>query len=579
MAFRNLVELHRVQAERLGSRPAVRFKRHGLYHDLTWQRYREEALACAAALADAGIVPGDRVGLLAENRVEWLIADLGIMTAAAVNVPPHAPLTGHQVHFQLHDAGARWLFLSNQEQLEKLEAVLPELPALKGVVVFESGIGEQESGIREQGAGSRDRASESGDRADVPLFSWRGFLQRGRRALPSIAAELARRETALGGDSLATIMYTSGTTGNPKGVMLTHGNLLSNALAIQEVFDLAPDNIVLSWLPFSHIYARTVDHYLSLLVGNYLCLAESAETVVQNLEDVEPTNLNSVPRFYEKVLTGLHSADLQETQRNLRDVFGRRIKFIGSGGAPLPRGVAEAYNAAGLPLMQGYGLTESSPVISFSNIGANKVGAVGRPLPGVEVKIAADGEILTRGPHVMVGYWNNPQASAEALRDGWLCTGDLGRLDEDGYLFITGRKKEILVLSNGKKVVPSFIEGLLIADSCIDQAVVCGEGRNFLTALLVPHWGNVRQALRNKNISVDGVADAELARRSEVASLLQERIDGALEDVANWEKVKRFTILARPLTVADEDLTPSLKLRRHFVVRKYQSALDALYRD
>jgi len=310
-----------------------------------------------------------------------------------------------------------------------------------------------------------------------------------------------------------------------------------------------------------------------------LCLAESAETVVENLQDVEPTNLNSVPRFYEKVLSSVHGDCGEQRQQKLRDVFGRRIGFIGSGGAPLPVAVAEAYNSAGLPLMQGYGLTESSPVISFSKPGANKLGAVGKALPGVEIRIAADGEVLTRGPHVMKGYWNNPDATADAIRDGWLHTGDLGRLDEDGYLFITGRKKELLVLSNGKKVVPNFIEGLLIADPCIDQAVVCGEGRSYLTALIVPNWENLRLELTRLSGAVAGLSDSALAQHADVITFLQGRMETALKDVAAWEKVKKFLILPRPLSVAEEELTPSLKLRRGFVTRKYQSALAALYDD
>jgi long-chain acyl-CoA synthetase len=555
MTYRNLVELHRCQAEQLGSRPALRYKKDGAWHSISWPEYRAEASACAAALIDAGIQPGDRVGILAENSVQWLIADIGIMAAGGVNVPPHAPLTARQVHFQLDDAGVRWVFASTQDQLDKILRIKSELPNLQGVVAFDS------------------RAA--GD----DVTSWDRFLERGRQLLPRLAAEIARRERDLGPDDLATIIYTSGTTGNPKGVMLTHGNLVSNTLATHEAFPRQPDSVLLTWLPFSHIYARTIDHYGTIVGGVTACLAESPETVVQNLAEIQPTHMSSVPRFYEKVLTAVSALGPEQSKRALRGIFGPRIDFLSSGGAPLSRPVAEAYQAAGLLVLQGYGLTESSPVITFNRKDSYKLGTVGQPIPGVEVKIAPDGEVLTRGSHVMKGYWNNPQATTESLQNGWLHTGDLGSLDSDGFLSITGRKKELLVLSNGKKVVPTFIEGLLVADDCIDQAVVCGEARPFLTALVVPNWDNLKRALGAGGVSLDSKSPEELARDSSVREFLQQQVRSALADVSNSEQVKKFLVLPHPLTVADEELTVSLKVRRNVVLGRYAGQLEALYRE
>jgi len=548
--YRNLADVQRKQAERLGGRTALRFKRFGLYHDLSWRDYFEQSRACAAALIQAGIAPGDRVGLLSENRLEWLVADMGIMTAGAVNVPPHAPLTARQIQFQLADAGVRWLFVSTAGQLKKVQTIRTELPELKGIVAFDGPL---------PGAGS-----------------WTGFLQDGRRALANVLPELESRTEALGPGDLATIMYTSGTTGNPKGVMLTHGNLLSNACATDEASPRTDDAVLLGWLPFSHIYARTVDHYLSLVAGLTLCLAESPETVVGNLDEVRPTHMSSVPRFYEKVLAAVKTDDDAETGRRLREIFGPRINWLGSGGAPLPVSVARAFQEAGLPLLQGYGLTESSPVISFNRKTHFKLETVGQAIPGVEVAIAPDGEVLTRGPHVMRGYWNDPAATAAAIQDGWLRTGDLGRLDDEGFLTITGRKKEILVLSNGKKVTPNHVEGLLLADPCIDQAVVYGEGRNFLTALIVPNWDNVRKTL---DPEVAAKESARLVDDNAVQDLLARCIDRALSDVATWEKVKKFIVLARPFSVEAEELTVSLKMRRQVVFERYGSELEELYRS
>ncbi|MFN4259880.1 MAG: AMP-dependent synthetase/ligase [Gemmataceae bacterium] len=552
MSYRNLVELHRVQAERLGPRPAIRHKVHGLYRDLSWHDYFTAARCCAAALIEVGIKPGDRVGLLAENRLEWLIADMGLMAAGAVNVPPHAPLTAAQIQYQLADAGVRWLFVSTAEQLAKVQQIRHDLPDLQGVVVFDA-----------HAAGAEAR-------------SWRGFLHRGRQQLRQLITELERREAALDGDSLATIMYTSGTTGQPKGVMLTHDNLLSNAVGTLNASHWNPNALQLNWLPLSHIYARTVDHYLSIAGGHTLALAENADTLVLNLKETQPTNFNSVPRFYEKVLNAVSTDDPAQLGRRLRGIFGARIDFLNSGGAPLPLAVAEAFHRAGLLLLQGYGLTESSPVITFNRKDHYKLGTVGQAIPGVEVAIAPDGEVLTRGPHVMKGYWNNPQATAEAIRDGWLYTGDLGQLDAEGFLTITGRKKELLVLSNGKKVVPNHIEGLLLADECVDQVMVCGEGRNFLTALIVPHWDNLRRVLDQP---LHQQPPETLAQHPQVYEVLQARLNRALRDVAPWEQVKKFLILPHPFSVAAEELTVSLKLRRNVVLEHYGARLEELYRE
>jgi len=552
MTYRNLAELHRRQAEALGPRTALRYKRDGLYRDLSWDDYRCRSLACAAALAAAGVQPGDRVGLLTENRLEWLLADMGILTAGAVTVSPHAPLTPLQVHYQLADAGVRWLFVSTREQVAKIRQIRSQLPPLEGVVVFD-----------------RDALAEG-----EGSVWWQAFLLRGLCALPFQADELRRREQALSADDLATIMYTSGTTGNPKGVMLTHGNLLSNACAMDTALPRTPHDLVLGWLPLSHIYARTVDHYLSIVSGVTLALAESPETVVQNLQEVQPTHISCVPRFYEKLLPMVAAPDPAVTGKRLRAIFGPRLEWLGSGGAPLPCPVAEAFKAAGFNILQGYGLTETSPVLTFNRKEHFKLDTVGQAIDGVELAIAPDGEIMTRGPQVMKGYWNDPEGTRQALRGGWFHTGDLGRLDADGFLTITGRKKDILVLSSGKKVVPSHVEGLLLAEPCIDQAVIYGEGRSFLTALLVPQWANVRKALPPE---VARQGEEALAGHPAVRKLLDDKIQAAFKDVASWERVKSIVIVPQPFSVAKGELTVSMKVRRNVIFARYGAELEALY--
>lgn len=550
---RNIGEAFRRQAERLGPQVAVRHKRGGAFRNLTWADHLAAVRACAAALVEAGVRPGDRVGLLGENRIEWMIADLGILTAGGVTVSPHAALSARQIHFQMQDAGVRWLFVSTAGQCEKARQIRSELPDLQGVVAFDS--------------------AAAGDGVE----SWDDFLRRGRESLTRNEAELARREAAVGPDDLATIMYTSGTTGNPKGVMLTHGNILCNVQQCLEAEPILPDDIALCWLPLSHIYARTCDFYERAIAGSPLCLSESVDTVVADIAAVQPTHISCVPRFYEKLLASIGSPDPAVTSERLRKVFGPRIRFLGAGGAPLPWAIEQTLLAAGLPILPGYGLTESSPVLSFNLTRCNKPGTAGKVLPGVEIKIAPDGEVLARGPNIMPGYWNNPEATAEAIRDGWLYTGDLGALDADGFLTITGRKKELLVLSNGKKVVPPHLEGLLVADECIDQAVVYGEGRHYLTALLVPHWENLRRSCGQRVPT--GATEDELARHPVVREELAKRVSMLLADVAGYEQVKKFHVLPRPFTVAAGELTVSLKTRRAVIFERYRAELDALYRE
>jgi long-chain acyl-CoA synthetase len=545
MEFRNLAQVLPAQARRLGEATALRFKRLGLYHDLSWNTYHRLAERLAAALVAVGVQPGDRVGLLAENRWEWLVTDLAILMAGGVTVSPHAPLTARQVQYQLDHAEAVWAFVSDAAQAAKLASVRDELPRLRGVVAFEAVAG---------------------------LPSWQGFAEQGQRALPELGAELERRRETLTGDDLAAVIYTSGTTGNPKGVMLTHGNLLSNTRAGLVRKPHEPDDVILSWLPYTHIYARTVDHYAALIGGVVLALAVSAETLVENLAETQPTHMASVPRFYEKLLSALAPLPVEDRARRLRAIFGPRRKWLSSGGAALPVGVAQAFAERGVPIMQGYGLTETSPVISFNTPEANRIGSVGQALPGVDLRIAEDGEILTRGPHVMKGYWKEPEATAAVLSDGWFATGDLGHLDAEGFLFITGRKKDMLALSNGKKIAPTNLEGLLLQRPWIDQAVIVGEGRNYLTALIVPAWAAVRQHLKLSD------EPAALLEHPSVCDLIQAECAAALRDLSPMEQVRRFALLATPFSVESDEMTVSLKLRRQVILERHAERIERLYR-
>ena len=548
MSFRNLIEVHRFQADRLGPRPALRSRRYGLFRDITWSEYREHSLSCAAALVKAGIAKGDRVGLLSENRPEWLEADMAIMTAGAVNVPVHSGIPAVGVARLMADAGVNWLFVSTAVQLAKAREARRDLPDLKGIVVFDHSA------------------------AGAFATSWSAFLQHGRLAMPAVAEQLQRIEQSLTEDDLATLMYTSGTTGAPKGVMLTHGNLLSNAEAMLDLVPTDIDIVMMSWLPLSHIFARTCDHYLSLRAGNLVVLSESIDTLPTDIQEVQPTHLNGVPRFWEKMLAAAQATP--QPDKTLRAMFGRRIRWLMSGGAPLPPKICEAYRAAGLPLLQGYGLTETAPVLTANRQDKYRIESAGVALPGVELKIAPDGEILCRGPNVMKGYWKQPTATADCIVDGWFHTGDMGRIDENGFLYITGRKKELIVLSNGKKVAPTEVEAMLQSDPMIEQVVVHGDRRSFLTAIVVPNWTKVRAALPHLTGS-----SQELAKNPEVESFLHQRIDAILANTASWEHVKRFLIRATPFTPDTGEMTVSLKLKRDVIFNRHAAEWEGLYKD
>lgn len=550
--------MHRRVAGRLGRRTALRYKRHGVYRDVSWADYRRQADRASAALIGLGVRPGDRVGLLSENRADWLVADIAILSAGAIDVPLHAPLVASQVAYQLRHSGSRGVIVSDQGQADKVFAVLDELPGLEWIVSFDpltSPVGR------------------------IRHVTWDGLKHAGQRAGPEGLEEVARREAALTRIDLATIIYTSGTTGRPKGVMLTHGNILSNTEAVREIAGLRPDDVILSWLPYSHIFARTVDHYLSILSEMTLCLAESVDTLVLNLSETQPTWMTAVPRFFEKVWAGVEHLDPASRASALRAIFGTRMRQLSSGGAPLPRHVCEGINAAGVPLLEGYGLTESSPTISFNRLDDRRSGTVGRAIPGVEVAIAGDGEILTRGPHVMKGYWDDPDATTAAIDpDGWLHTGDVGFLDPDGFLTINDRKKDLIITSGGKNIAPGELERLLTSDPFIDQVVLYGDRKPFVTALIVPSLALLDEEARRLGLPPpSATCEEDLIRSEALHRLMQGRVDHVMQSVSPPERVRAFLLLSRPFRVDADEVTATMKLRRRHILDKYRDRLDALY--
>ena len=525
-----------------GPREALGVKRGGKYEWLTWNDLAGAVARTTAVLAELGIRPGDRVAQLSENRYEWIIADLAIQMAGAIHVPIHAPLTGVQAAWQVKHSGAKVLLLSGPAQAAKLST----LPA------------DELAGV----------ACASYEPCAEPLFGRQAALFSELQAAADLskgidAACQARKAAAA--DSLVTILYTSGTTGEPKGVMLTQGNLASNACATIEAFGYRPDQLRVNFLPLSHIFARTCDLYCWIAEGSQLALAESRETVIADCQTVRPTCLNGVPYFYDKVYRGLCEKGVQNVPGILKSVLGGAIQTCCAGGAALPDHLYDYYHAQGVPLLQGYGLSESSPVITISTNEHHRRGSCGRAIPGVEVQIAADGEIMTRGPHVMTGYYKSDAATAEVLQGGWLATGDLGRLDDDGFLYITGRKKEILVTSGGKNIAPVYLESLLTEDPLILQAMVVGDGRPYLAALIFPN---------SELLAVESAC-----RGGDAAAVIRERINQRLANVSQYEQVGRFVLLPRPFSIEAGELTPKLTLRRKEIAAHFAAEIESMYQQ
>lgn len=518
----------------------------------TWSEVGQDVLQMASWLVTQGIRRGDRVAQLSENRYEWLVSDLAMHVAGAVHVPIHAPLSGSQAAFQIRDSGSRIVLISSVDQVDKLSAQAKDLP--RDIQYFTYDTCNKTIGP------SRCKTLV----AELPDYGE-------QEANDLLATAIA----ATNEDTLATILYTSGTTGEPKGVMLSNRNLVSNTLAATEPFRQGPDDVRLSFLPLSHIFARTCDLYTWVASGSQLALAESKETVIADCAGIRPTLLNGVPYFFEKIANALAAVDSTANPNALKDLLGGRIRLCCSGGAALPDHVFDFFTSRGVPLLQGYGLTESSPVITLSSEESVKRGAVGRAIADVEVRIEADGEIVTRGPHVMQGYFKNQAATDEAIRDGWLHTGDIGHLDAEGFLFITGRKKEVIVTSGGKNIAPVYIESLLTQDPLISQAVVIGDARKYLVALIVPELSTLATELETRGIDVG--AKADMLQHADVVKIFEHRIESRLAGVSHYEQVKKFTLMDRSFTIESGELTPKLTLRRTSIQANCRHLIDIMY--
>tara|TARA_B100001123_G_scaffold224952_1_gene253249 strand:- start:809 stop:2335 length:1527 start_codon:yes stop_codon:yes gene_type:complete len=493
---------------------------------------------------------------VSENRLEWIVCDLAIQLARAVHVPLHATLSGRQIVEQLIDSGAKKAFLSDRSQLTKLTAHIAELPTDLECWVFDS-VDDCPGGVSV---------------ASLAQLESRGDLSEAARVLKDAQQQVTS-------DTLATLIYTSGTTGEPKGVMLTHGNFYSNTHATIAAIDMAREDHRLTFLPLSHVFARTCDLYTWLMIGYQLSLAESRETVLSDCQELKPTTLNGVPYFFDKVRRYLVSQQAEVADGALRDLLGGRMRMCCSGGAALPEHVFDFYWQQQIPLLEGYGLTETSPVITVSTPQHYRRKSAGRAISGVEIQIENE-EILTRGPHVMCGYYQKSAATQEVMSDGWFCTGDLGYLDDDGFLFITGRRKELLVLASGKNVAPVYLESLLLEEPLIAQVLVVGDHRSFLSALVVPDCELLKKKIHEQGQMSAGDLEQtwpSMLTDPSVIELFSSLIACQLSDVSHHEQVRRFSLLPDPFSIDRGEVTAKLSLRREVIGEHYSAQIEAMY--
>ncbi len=596
--FNTLTEMFaRLAKKYAGSGKEVyRHKIEGKYVGITYDELYEKVELFAHGLLSIGLKRGDRLAILAENRPEWPVADLACLAIGAVDVPIFPTLTPKQIEYILVNGDVSIIAVSNSFQLNKVLRIRDNVKELQYIITMNS----------------------KEDHKDKNILDFREVYELGRRQRDKNREEFQKWLLAVKPSDLATIIYTSGTTGEPKGVMLTHGNFVANIKGALDHIPITQEDRLLSFLPISHSFERMAGYYTALTAGATVSYAESIETVAQNLMEEKPTIVTTVPRLFERihaqVIKNVESGSpvkkrifywalevgrkyiaarkrgvvgpVLRVQQSLADslVFsklkertGGRIKFFVSGGAALARELGEFFEAIGIMIVEGYGMTESAPVISANRLDDYKFGTVGKPLKNVQVKISDDGEILTRGPNVMMGYYKNNESTEESIdKDGWLHTGDVGHFDTDGFITITDRKKHLFVNSGGKNIAPQPIENLLQQSKFVDQIVLIGDKRRFNSALIVPDFDYLEEYSREHHLKFSG--RQEMLDDEKINEAIREDINNLQRDLAKYEQVRRFKLLAAPFAIESGDLTPTLKVKRKVVEQKYSDLIESMYK-
>ena len=598
-------ELFWTSVNKHGDRPAQEWFEDGAWKGRTYAQFGQAVRDAAHGLLAQGLRKGDRVALWSKNCPQWAEVDFADLTAGLVTVPIYDTLTGEKGAYILNNAEVKVLFVQDAGILERVLSVRSSLKSVKAIILIQS------------------RTTAEG------VWSYADFTAAGRSWGAENPKKLDAAASAVQGGDLASLVYTSGTTGEPKGAVLTQGNFASNAAAM-DLVRVGPEDVFLSFLPLSHVFERTGGHFAAYGLGSKVVFARSVDTLMDDMVRAKPTIMMSVPRLYEKmysrILDNVHKSGFlkrkifewalmqgraanvyRERQEplpkglaakvhradklvfhKLRERVGGRLKYFVSGGAALSREIEEFFWACGITILQGYGLTETSPVCNVNLPYAFRFGAVGRVIPGVTCRIdttewesskprpTPEGEICYKGPNIFQGYWRNDKATKECFdREGWFHTGDIGYVDEQGFLFITDRKKEIIVMSNGKKVPPQSIENLLKIQPHIAQAMVVGDDRNYIAALVVPNWDALEKFALSNGIARED--KARLVADQRVVSLIEREVEAVNKTLSRYEQIKKFWILNQEWSVESGELTPSLKIKRRIILDKWKEAVGKLY--
>ncbi len=596
--FKTLSELFRDVVLGYGKGKTKAFLKHkvdGKFVDITYDEFYEQAETLALGLASLGVAKDDKVAMISENRPEWAVSDFSILGLGAINVPLYPISTADTVEFIFKNSESICAIVSNQFQLNKITKVWKNLPDLKFVIVMND-----------------MDTSESKN-----VYTLAQIQENGRKYRQTNPKHFVNSMNLAKEDDIATLIYTSGTTGEPKGVILTHKNVVSNVLAAHSVIAVRETDVLLSFLPLCHIFERMAGHYLAISAGATIAYAEGIEKVASNLVEIKPTIMTAVPRLFErmhaKIIKNVESQpekkqkiffwalnigkEVSERKRkgeslpillNLKHktakklvldkiykIMGGNLRFFVSGGAALTRELGEFFAAVGILILEGYGLTETSPVLTVNREEDYKFGSPGKVLPGVELKIASDGEILATGPNIMQGYYRNKKETESVMKDGWFHTGDIGVFDAQGFLIITDRKKNLFKTSGGKYVAPTPIENMFMASKYIEQFVLIGDRRMFVTALIVPDFEALKEYADAHRISYSDAK--ELVNLKQINELLDKEISVFQKNLANFERVRKFTLLDKPFTVETGELTPKMSIKRKVIEERYSDLIDDMY--
>lgn len=591
MSYKTIAEMFIQCVEQFADNPAFFDKIDGEWQKKTYREAGDIVENLASGLASLGVQKGDKIAIISTNSSRWAFADYAITGLGAVTVTVYPTLTTPHMKYIFDDSETHYAFVGNKEQLDKTKSLIQECEHMKGYVLMD----------------------DSDDDTDK-VFGFSSLIERGKAYKESSDFDFKAIASTINPDDLLTLIYTSGTTGNPKGAMLSHNNLIANIKSGKKSIHIDESDVFLSFLPLSHVFERMVGHFSGLSSGGRVYYAESIDTVADNMGEIKPTIMASVPRLYEKMYAKIIdkvSNDPPLRQKifwwaisvgkeampnicknsrpsgwlgfkfglaeklvfsKIKERVGGRLRFFVSGGAPLSQEIAEFFAAANIIILEGYGLTETSPVITNNRLEDVKFGTVGKPIDGVEVKIAEDGEIICRGENVMLGYYNNEAATRDVIdENGWFHTGDIGEFDEDGFLRITDRKKNIIVTSGGKNIAPAPMEIALIASKYIEQVVVLGDRRNFVSALIV-----VAQETLSEWANEQGI-DGEIIQDERTDKLFENEVSKAMAGFAHYETVKKFKLVADEWSVESGELTPTLKVKRKVVEKKYADLIDSIY--